>query len=95
MNHFSYHLLLFHRCHFYIFCFLKKCYFHDIAEADMQQLNHALKILSETEKQLRMSKNQTTWLTVALLQLSSVGSSLDSSEARLCIKTVQPRGKND
>ncbi|XP_027124963.2 protein STICHEL-like 2 [Coffea arabica] len=61
------------------------------SEADMQQLSHALKILSETEKQLRMSKNQTTWLTVALLQLSSVGSSLDSNESRLCIKTMQPR----
>ncbi|KAH6819955.1 AAA-type ATPase family protein [Perilla frutescens var. hirtella] len=43
------------------------------SEAEMEQLRHALKILSETEKQLRMSKNQTTWLTVALLQLSSAG----------------------
>lgn len=49
-----------------------------IAEADMQQLRSALKILSETEKQLRMSKNQTTWLTVALLQLSSAGASHDT-----------------
>ncbi|XP_047151166.1 protein STICHEL-like 2 [Vigna umbellata] len=42
------------------------------SEADLQKLNNALKILSETEKQLRISKNQTTWFTVALLQLSSV-----------------------
>ncbi|KAF7838221.1 protein STICHEL-like 2 [Senna tora] len=41
------------------------------SEADLQKLNHALRILSETEKQLRISKNQTTWFTVALLQLSS------------------------
>lgn len=65
-----------------------------IAEADMQQLSHALKILSEAEKQLRMSKNQTTWLTVALLQLSSVGSSLEINESRLCGKTVQPSGES-
>ncbi|KAL8498421.1 hypothetical protein ACS0TY_021664 [Phlomoides rotata] len=50
---------------------------HD-SEADMQQLRNALKILLETEKQLRMSKNQTTWLTVALLQLSSTGASHDT-----------------
>lgn len=65
-----------------------------IAEAEMQQLSHALKILSETEKQLRMSKNQTTWLTVALLQLSSVGPSLDSGESRLCMKAADPKGEN-
>lgn len=44
-----------------------------IAEADLQKLSHALRILSEAEKQLRISKNQTTWFTVALLQLSSIG----------------------
>lgn len=63
-----------------------------IAEADLQQLNHALKILCETEKQLRMSKNQTTWLTVALLQLNSVGPSPDSNESRLCMKTAHAKG---
>ncbi|KAL8260986.1 hypothetical protein R6Q59_025035 [Mikania micrantha] len=31
-----------------------------------EHLNNSLKILSEAEKQLRASKNQTTWLTVAL-----------------------------
>ncbi|KAK6123605.1 hypothetical protein DH2020_042658 [Rehmannia glutinosa] len=60
------------------------------AEADMHQLSHALKILSQTEKQLRMSKNQTTWLTVALLQLSSVGPSHDVSNARLSTRTLNP-----
>ncbi|CAK9137510.1 unnamed protein product [Ilex paraguariensis] len=61
------------------------------SEADLQQLSHALKILSETEKQLRTTKNQTTWLTVALLQLSSVGLSfVDANDSRLCLRTVHP-----
>ncbi|XP_058195579.1 protein STICHEL-like 2 isoform X1 [Rhododendron vialii] len=61
-------------------------------EASLQQLNHALKILSETEKQLRASNSQTTWLIVALLQLSSVGNSLsDAHDLRMCEKFVQPR----
>lgn len=69
--------------------------FHLIAEASVQQLNHALKVLSETEKQLRASTSQTTWLIVALLQLSSVGnSSSDAHDLRLCEKFVHPRGEN-
>lgn len=68
-----------------------------IAEMDLQKLSHALKILSETEKQLRAAKNQTTWLTVALLQLSSVESSfLDVNVSRASsIRTEIPRGKQD
>lgn len=64
---------------------------------DLQKLSHALKILSETEKQLRAAKNQTTWLTVALLQLSSVESSfLDVNDSRASsIRTEIPRGKQD
>ena len=66
------------------------------AEANLQQLNQALKILSETEKQLRTSKSQTTWLIVALLQLSSVGCSLtDANDLRLCERIVHPRGENN
>ncbi|KAI9174291.1 hypothetical protein LWI28_015133 [Acer negundo] len=58
------------------------------SEADMQKLSHALKILTETEKQLRMSKHQTTWLTVALLQLSSVeSSSLDVNDSKLSLRS--------
>ncbi|KAK4264454.1 hypothetical protein QN277_025628 [Acacia crassicarpa] len=54
------------------------------SEADLQKLNHALRILSETEKQLRISKNQTTWFTVALLQLSSAEhSSVDANDTKL------------
>ncbi|KAJ7945773.1 protein STICHEL-like 2 [Quillaja saponaria] len=58
------------------------------SEADLQKLNHALRILSETEKQLRMSKNQTTWFTVALLQLGSVEySSADAYDSKFCLRT--------
>lgn len=64
-----------------------------IAEVDKQKLSHALKILSETEKQLRMSKHQTTWLTVALLQLSSVeSSSLDLSDSKLSQRNAHEKG---
>ncbi|XP_010555521.1 PREDICTED: protein STICHEL-like 2 [Tarenaya hassleriana] len=45
------------------------------SEEEMQKLSHALKILSDAEKNLKASKNQTTWLTVALLQLSNSDSS--------------------
>ncbi|XP_057812504.1 protein STICHEL-like 2 [Salvia miltiorrhiza] len=57
--------------------------------AELEQLRHALKILSETEKQLRTSKNQATWLTVALLQLSSAGASHDEDAPRLSTKPLQ------
>ncbi|XP_043703431.1 protein STICHEL-like 2 isoform X2 [Telopea speciosissima] len=64
----------------------------DTSEANLQKLRHALKILSETEKQLRSSKNQTTWLTVALLQLSSVeSSSLDVNDSRVYLRTASER----
>lgn len=61
---------------------------------DLHKLSHALKIFSETEKQLRVSKNQTTWLTAALLQLSSVeSSSLDASDTK-SLRNTQDRGEN-
>ncbi|XP_051117028.1 protein STICHEL-like 2 [Andrographis paniculata] len=58
------------------------------SEANMKQLSRALKLLSETEKQLRMSKNQATWLTVALLQLSSAGDSPEENDPRLSLRTL-------
>lgn len=59
----------------------------------MQKLSHALKILSETEKQLRISKHQSTWLTVALVQLSSVEScSLDLHDSKLCLENAHEKG---
>lgn len=65
------------------------------AEADLQQLSYALKVLLQTEKQLRVSKNQATWLTAALLQLSSTGSSNDVGDARLSVRTLEPQGGID
>ncbi|GMJ13707.1 hypothetical protein like AT4G24790 [Hibiscus trionum] len=60
------------------------------SEADLQKLSHALRTLSETEKHLRVSKNQTTWLTVALLQLSSMDSSLlETNGSKLCLENAQ------
>ncbi|RWW12882.1 hypothetical protein GW17_00023435, partial [Ensete ventricosum] len=41
------------------------------AEAGKEKLKHGLKILVETEKQLRTSKDQSTWLTAALLQFNT------------------------
>lgn len=63
------------------------------AEDDMRQLSHALKILSQTEKQLRVSNNQMTWLTVALLQLSSTDSSHEGSDPRLSTRSLLAQGE--
>ncbi|KAK1378541.1 hypothetical protein POM88_025285 [Heracleum sosnowskyi] len=41
-----------------------------LSKEDMKRLRHALKTLSEAEKQLRMSNDRLTWLTAALLQLA-------------------------
>lgn len=65
------------------------------AEVDLQKLSHALRILSETEKHLRVSKNQTTWLTVALLQLSSVESNLpEVNDSKMCLANAQHKGQD-
>ncbi|OMO52826.1 hypothetical protein CCACVL1_29067 [Corchorus capsularis] len=62
------------------------------SEVDLQKLNYALRTLSETEKHLRVSKNQTTWLTVALLQLSSAESNLlDVNDPKLCLANSQQK----
>ncbi|XP_018471253.1 protein STICHEL-like 2 isoform X2 [Raphanus sativus] len=74
------------------------------SEEEMEKLSNALKILSDAEKQLRASKNQTTWLTVALLQLSNdvdlsstssdcpcdeVNSETEECQEKNCIETVE------
>ncbi|KAK4766375.1 hypothetical protein SAY87_008017 [Trapa incisa] len=41
-------------------------------EAEPKRLKHALKILSEAEKQLRVTSDRSTWFTATLLQLGSV-----------------------
>ncbi|KAG6408840.1 hypothetical protein SASPL_131865 [Salvia splendens] len=60
----------------------------NVSGAELEQLRHALKILYETDKQLRTSKDQTMWLTVALLQLSSAGASHDEDAPRLSSKVL-------
>jgi DNA polymerase III gamma/tau subunit len=73
---------------------LKVASFLLTAEGDMQRLSHALKILSESEKQLRMSKNQSTWLTVALLQLSSLEASpMDVNDSKSSMRNGHDRGQ--
>ncbi|CAH8355295.1 unnamed protein product [Eruca vesicaria subsp. sativa] len=46
----------------------------NLSEADMEGLKHALKLLSEAEKQLRVSNDRSTWFTATLLQLGSMPS---------------------
>ncbi|KAF3598206.1 hypothetical protein DY000_02027262 [Brassica cretica] len=58
------------------------------SEEEIQKLSNALKILSDAEKHLRASKNQTTWLTVALLQLSNTdSSSYAANENGVCLRS--------
>ncbi|EHA8590535.1 protein STICHEL-like 2 [Cocos nucifera] len=66
---------------------------HAFAEIGMQKLRHALKVLSETEKQLRASKNQSTWLTVALLQFNTGESSplMEISDSQAYAKITSMR----
>ncbi|XP_010496095.1 PREDICTED: protein STICHEL-like 1 [Camelina sativa] len=46
----------------------------NLTEADMERLKHALKLLSEAEKQLRVSTDRSTWFIATLLQLGSMPS---------------------
>ncbi|EFJ14200.1 hypothetical protein SELMODRAFT_423688 [Selaginella moellendorffii] len=50
----------------------KRRFFHKItlSKEDLERLRQALKILSEAEKQVRASSDQTTWLTAAILQFA-------------------------
>ncbi|KAJ0263344.1 Protein STICHEL-like 2 [Hirschfeldia incana] len=62
------------------------------SEEEMQKLSNALKILSDAEKHLRASKNQTTWLTVALLQLSNTdSSSYAANENGMCLRSERSK----
>lgn len=45
-----------------------------LTEAELERLKHALKLLSEAEKQLRVSNERSTWFTATLLQLGSLPS---------------------
>ncbi|KAJ4845332.1 hypothetical protein Tsubulata_042326 [Turnera subulata] len=46
----------------------------NLTEAELERLKRALKLLSEAEKQLRVSSDRSTWFTATLLQLGSVPS---------------------
>ncbi|KAL7235577.1 hypothetical protein ACSBR1_018965 [Camellia fascicularis] len=46
-----------------------------LTEPELDRLKNALKLLSEAEKQLRVSSERSTWFTATLLQLGSVSSS--------------------
>ncbi|KAH9304085.1 hypothetical protein KI387_008489, partial [Taxus chinensis] len=50
----------------------KRLFFHKqtLSKGEMIRLRHALRTLSEAEKQLLLSNDRTTWLTAALLQLA-------------------------
>ncbi|KAJ0078129.1 hypothetical protein Patl1_36655 [Pistacia atlantica] len=63
-----------------------------LTEAELERLKHALKLLSEAEKQLRVSSERSTWFTATLLQLGSVPSpelSLSGSSRRQSSKTTE------
>ena len=45
-----------------------------VTEAELERLKDALKLLSEAEKQLRVSNERSTWFTATLLQLGSLPS---------------------
>ncbi|XWS16631.1 hypothetical protein CRYUN_Cryun34aG0107300 [Craigia yunnanensis] len=45
-----------------------------LTEAELERLKDALKLLSEAEKQLRVSNERSTWFTATLLQLGSLPS---------------------
>ncbi|KAL1203647.1 Protein STICHEL-like 1 [Cardamine amara subsp. amara] len=46
----------------------------NLTEADLERLKRALKLLSEAEKQLRVSTDRSTWFIATLLQLGSMSS---------------------
>ncbi|CAL0330720.1 unnamed protein product [Lupinus luteus] len=62
-------------------------------ESELERLKHALKLLSEAEKQLRTSSERSTWFTATLLQLGSMPSpditQSGSSSSRKSCKTVE------
>ncbi|KAF7842836.1 protein STICHEL [Senna tora] len=61
-------------------------------ESELERLKHALKLLSDAEKQLRTSSERSTWFTATLLQLGSTPSSdfsLSSSSRRQSYKSSE------
>lgn len=72
-----------------------------LCKEDMEKLRQALKTLSESEKQLRVSNDKLTWLTAALLQLAPdqryllppPGSPADASFNRSPLVDAEARGR--
>lgn len=65
---------------------------HTVNEAELDRLKHALKLLSEAEKQIRVSSERSTWFTATLLQLGSVPSpelTLSGSSRRQSSRTTE------
>ncbi|KAH9602985.1 hypothetical protein KSS87_018108, partial [Heliosperma pusillum] len=62
-----------------------------LSDIELEKLKHALKLLSESEKQLRVSSERSTWFTATLLQLGSVTSpefTLSGSSKKQSSKTT-------
>ncbi|XP_058097515.1 protein STICHEL [Magnolia sinica] len=57
-----------------------------LTESEVERLKQALKILSEAEKQLRVSSERSTWFTAALLQLGSGHSPVPSHSSHKKMK---------
>ncbi|KAG2592127.1 protein STICHEL-like isoform X2 [Panicum virgatum] len=53
----------------------------NITDAELERLQQALRILSDAEKQIRLSSERSTWFTAALLQLGS-GHNLEIIQSR-------------
>jgi DNA polymerase III gamma/tau subunit len=64
-----------------------------VTEAELERLQQALKILSDAEKQIRLSSERSTWFTAALLQLGS-NSISDTNQSRTSSKHSTRTGTN-
>lgn len=68
--------------------------FYTVADVGLQKLRNALKVLSETDKQLRSSKSCATWLTVALLQFNT-GDTTDVDDSMTLVQTSDLKGEEE
>ncbi|CAN6357933.1 unnamed protein product [Urochloa humidicola] len=64
-----------------------------LTDAELERLQQALKILSDAEKQIRVSSERPTWFTAALLQLGC-GHSSDMNQPENSTRE-HPKGAND
>ncbi|TVU51388.1 hypothetical protein EJB05_02814, partial [Eragrostis curvula] len=64
-----------------------------LTDVELERLQQALKILSDAERQIRLSSERPTWFTAALLQLGC-GQSSDMIQSRSSIRE-QPKAAND